>query len=256
MWYIRTSGQHLPILSRNCLSECLRHEPCPACVQRGADRAGDNLAVYPDHKWCFSCGYWEGQKREFHSVEKQQPKQNANDLPFDFSPNIRRDALAWIKQYGITDEELKRNNVGWSQSKEQLIFPVILEGQLLMWQGRYFGANPEYPKYNTRGARDVYHILGTGEPITIVEDFVSCVKVSRQTSAMPLWGSEVSTRQARHLARYFDRMAIWLDPDKKKESLKFSNRCLLFFKEVRIISSDKDPKYYTDGEIREFIRGH
>jgi twinkle protein len=45
------------------MSVCTHHEPCPQCRGQGRDRKGDNLAVYDDgHKYCFACGYWEGDK--------------------------------------------------------------------------------------------------------------------------------------------------------------------------------------------------
>ena len=45
------------------MSVCTHHEPCPQCRGQGRDTKGDNLAVYDDgHKYCFACGYWEGDK--------------------------------------------------------------------------------------------------------------------------------------------------------------------------------------------------
>ena len=35
---------------------------CPRCVQNGADRSGDNLAVYDDHGYCFTCKYYRSSK--------------------------------------------------------------------------------------------------------------------------------------------------------------------------------------------------
>ena len=35
---------------------------CPRCVQNGADRSGDNLAVYDDHVYCFKCKYYRSSK--------------------------------------------------------------------------------------------------------------------------------------------------------------------------------------------------
>lgn len=38
-----------------------QNKPCPACRKRGEDKAGDNLAVHPQHGYskCFKCGYFE-----------------------------------------------------------------------------------------------------------------------------------------------------------------------------------------------------
>lgn len=241
------------------MSECLKHEPCPRCRDRGSDRSGNNLGVYSDHLYCFSCGYWKSTKSGFQTLEsvQKEEKQNASDsLPNDFSINIRVDALAWIKQYGITQKELDKNHIGWSDEKEFLIFPVLdMEGGLIMWQGRYFGTNQKFPKYITKGyKRDVYHVLGSGNPCVLVEDLISAIKVSRVTSAMPLWGSSILSKQCFILSRRFESLTIWLDPDKYNEAIKFSNRAGLFFNEVHVVLSEKDPKEHSDEEIKAYLR--
>ena len=40
------------------MSHFLYNERCPRCSENGADKSGNNLAVYSDtHKYCFACGY-------------------------------------------------------------------------------------------------------------------------------------------------------------------------------------------------------
>lgn len=41
------------------MNKLLGREPCPSCRSRGEDTTGDNLAVYEDGKYCFSCKYNE-----------------------------------------------------------------------------------------------------------------------------------------------------------------------------------------------------
>lgn len=241
------------------MSELLYHTQCPQCVSRGSDRSQDNLGVYSDHKWCFSCGYYEGEKQEFYKPEQvmETKQHDVNSLPIDFDlSNIRLDALTWLKSYGITNAEITANYIGWSKSKEFLIFPVYGEdGWLVMWQGRYFG-HQNFPKYHTKGSKDVFHVLGMEHSsiVVLVEDIVSAIKVSRVCKCMPLWGSEITRQQGNVLSKDFEQIVLWLDPDKKKECLKFKIWLELFFDKVSIIYSEKDPKYYDDDTIATYVR--
>lgn len=42
----------------------LKTEQCPSCSEKGLDTSQDNLAVYVDGKYCFSCGYTEKKAEE------------------------------------------------------------------------------------------------------------------------------------------------------------------------------------------------
>lgn len=243
------------------MSIFVKREPCPGCRAEGWDRKGDNLGVWTDHKYCFSCGYYERispiealkqtRDREFHNVELK-----ATQLPQDTVVCLRQDAMAWIKQYGITSEEITDNNICWSESKELLIFPFY-DGKeaLLAWQGRYFGSNPKYPKYVTYGVRqEVLRYIGCfSDPVVLVEDVVSAIKVGRVKTAFPLLSSDANKYQLYRIHRQFDNIVIWLDPDKKAHSIKLGQRAESFFKSVRIVFSDKDPKDYSTKEIESFL---
>lgn len=247
----------------------IRHEQCPQCAERGQDNACDNLGIHEDgHKYCFSCGFYQPKQgvsladlaREFHTVESQQKEKNdSNSLPFDTHPFIPQKALTWLKKYGITNEEIEENQISFSPSRELLVFPIGSKGQHMeAWQGRYFGSNPEHPKYLTKGYKsNIMHVVNAGETSTVilVEDLISAIKVGRQYAAMPLFGSDITKTQLFRLSRYYENIAIWLDPDKYQHAIKLGQRAELFFKEVHVVFSEKDPKDFSDEEIKGFISG-
>lgn len=247
----------------------IRHEQCPQCAERGQDNSQDNLGIHEDgHKYCFSCGYYESKKgvsiddltRQFHSTELQQEerKNDSNSLPADISPLISQKALTWLKKYGITNWEIEENQISFSPSRELLIFPIGSKGQHMeAWQGRYFGSNTEHPKYRTKGYKsNVMHIVNPeSTTVVLVEDIISAIKVGRQFSAMPLFGSDITKTQLFRLSRYYENICIWLDPDKYQHAIKLGQRAELFFKEVHVVFSEKDPKDFTDEEIKGFISG-
>ena len=247
------------------MSNYVRHEPCPDCRKRNQDRSGDNLGVYTDHKHCFSCGYYEPVgtlnldrlQSQFHRLELDNKKKNdRSNLPDDCNFHLRSDAEAWLKKYGLNDREIQDHKVMWSPRKELLIFPIFIDGVMQMWQGRYFGQNPDYPKYNTQGfpkGGGVYYIVGEGERLVLVEDMVSAIKVGRHMAAMPLFTNNLNMKQAVHLSRYYDNVVIWLDPNMREHSLKLARRLDQIIPKVGIVYSDHDPKAHSDKEIQEYV---
>jgi len=137
-----------------------------------------------------------------------------------------------------------------------LVMPIFDTYQnLLMWQARYFGSERRCPKYWTKGNRGCFHILGNESPtITLVEDLVSAVKVSRHGTCMPIFGSEISNEVATVLSSRFLNLNIWLDKDK----LDYANgRCRslqLLFDRVRVINTEVDPKETSDSDIRSILQ--
>jgi len=174
-------------VSRN--SEFIRHKPCPNCGSK------DNLAEYTDHEYCFGCGYTVKGK----SVRTQQVKRTTSSiaLPDDSDPYIPMHALEWLKQYEITQNEIKQNRLLYSEYRSLLVFPYFGEydNQLLGWQGRYFGDNPKHPKWFTKGnVKDFIHPIGLDKSkqagtMVYVEDIVSAIKVGRVYGCVPVFGS-------------------------------------------------------------------
>ena len=249
------------------MSTFLRHEACPNC------KSSDALAVFDDgHKWCFSCNHYEPGEQSISDVRKRfddrNPQANDTFLPADFDFNIPQEGIDWLRKYGMLHKEIINNRFGWSQDgiilknkniriAPMLVFPIYDEvGHLLMWQGRNFGK--EGPKYITRGAKDVLHILGQhieSDTIVLTEDLLSAIKVSRIAPAMPLWGSFMSLELARRLSSRFSKAVLWLDKDKAQEAAKqAANASHIFEKGCSSIRTERDPKEYLTIQIEEYLK--
>lgn len=244
--------------------QLLRKTACPQCRQRNADTRGDNLAIYEDHAWCYACGYFEVPNNSLSLcrvtdafLEKQ--KQNGIiSLPFDCSFSIAEIARSWLNSYGITDKEIEEHHILWSKSLERLIFPVFdrHSGSLLFWQGRLFSTTKQGAKQYTQGSTEsVFHIVppDSNDPLCVVEDIISCIKVSRVTPCMPLWGSNLSSQRIVRLARITNNLIIWLDKDKQGYATRRSITARPFFDSVRVISTEYDPKVYATDEITSIL---
>ena len=68
---------------------------------------------------------------------------------------------------------------------------------------------------------------------------------------MAVLGSVITLDTLSRLRRYYEDLIIWLDPDKQKEMIKFSQLAQLLGFKVKTIFSDKDPKEHTDDYIMQ-----
>lgn len=243
------------------------HEACPRCQAKGQDLKGDNLGVWADgHKYCFKCNYYAQDKgnlnvsmlaQKLQSEKQEQEKDSSNavsiSLPSDYSINLPAEAVRWLDQYDITKQEMHRNRIGWSKSRDTLVFPVFASGELIFAQERFF-SHPKM-RYKTHGAtEDTFHFMGPRtNNLVLVEDLVSAIKVSRQFQAMPLWGSSISQDRILRLARFFDHITVWLDNDKASYAIRRAAHMKPYFTKVSTVVTEYDPKAYTNEEIKEFL---
>lgn len=237
-------------------------EPCPTCRAKGADRSGDNFIKYSDgHYWCFSCskGQWPN-GREFKPQVEREVKRIA--LPDDCIDNIPWEPATWLSSYDITREEVKRNFITWSPSRQLLIFPFYgnATDDLMGWQGRYFGYNPKHSRYHTEGQVDDifwYQNLPAAEKhgIIVVEDCVSAIKVGRYATACPLLGSTLSIKKRTHFKFVSDKLTFWLDYDKADAAYRYAQQCQILGYKTRVVVTHQDPKEIFDDDMEEILSG-
>lgn len=225
---------------------------CPECTLKGKDRSGDNLAVYSDgHSFCFGCGWHSGSDRISKIRIKEKKTEHLVYLPEDSTTDFPSVALSWIEQYELGRNDLLSHHVVWSEERKRLIFPVFGSEGLLAWQGRSF--NPKERKWDTRGdLKTIFHILGKGDSIVLVEDIVSAIKLSRITRAMPLFGNNVGTERFKRLkllCKEKEAVYIWLDPDMRTKSVVEARRGIMCGLNVHPIFSEHDPKEHSYDEI-------
>lgn len=166
-------------------------------------------------------------------------------LPSDFKTVLPDSAKRWLMKYDITNEEMKQFKLGYSPSMNRLILPVFNElGNCVFWQGRHLGDysknDPKYLSVQAKGQDKTFEIQN-GNSVTIVEDIVSAIKVSRYGSAIALLGSYIPDSVMERLKKY-NTVNIWLDADKYKEAVGYSKRLREFGHNVTTIYTEKDPK--------------
>ena len=233
------------------MSRCIKHGPCPKCRELGNDNRGDNLAIYDDGgAHCFACGYHSYPNINYRLQPKVHAKPNTNLLPFDFTREIPTRAWEWLLQYGLPYSYWKAH-CGYSPKEERLVFCV---GEPLQFSiGRYVGTSGDKPKkwYVWGDCHKHCEVIGTGEKVILVEDLISAHKVAQVTQAIPLFGTKIHKPHLYYLLNTDQDIILWLDKDQEFNSRKTAIRLQsLINKEVKVITTDKDPKCLSLDKIQ------
>lgn len=141
-----------------------------------------------------------------------------------------------------------------------MILPVYEKGKLVYWQGRYVGDYKKdkvdkYRNQKSAGRKDIYfrNLKPHTPDIILVEDIISAIVVGRVTSSIALLYAYLPFDLISALAKQYDRIWIWLDPDKAMYTAKAFRRARALGLPVSRIYTGKDPKYYGEEDIARKI---
>jgi len=203
--------------------------------------------------------------------ERQEARQELSagpiSLPSDFTLDIPSDALVWLLRCGIGAEQARRNGFGYSPRSGRVILPVFLNNELIAFTARAVGN--ERPKYIARH-KEGYNgscflalepdlpdpVLGYD--LVIVEDIASAARVGRLARTLSLLGTAAKPDEVWSMAGLCDNptIAVWLDGDRagRMGADKLARGLGLQGARVVRINTPKDPKKYSNREIREILR--
>lgn len=234
----------------------IRKERCPECAKLGGDRSGDNLAIYSDQSgYCFSCGYsFKG-----NVVKKYQQKQAPSThkevhLPHDITNELPVHAIKWLQQYGFTHNDRITHRVLWSDYHNRIIFPFFDNTGLIAWQGRYLGTENKAKWFSQGYIHDIVVPLNvTNRCAILVESFISAFVISKVHGAIPLFGSQTNAKHLLRLSKLVDKVYVWLDPDKRTESVKINSYASMLGLDTSLIWTDKKPHQMSVEEIKDML---
>lgn len=234
-------------------SHVIEFQECPHCHIQGRNKT---YAVYSDgHTHCFWCK--RGNRAKYQGPQVQSTDQSEEiRLPYDFQKNIPLEAERWLHLYGL---ETGHFPMGWSERKKRLIFPYYKDDKLLGWQGRYFGDLPTEPKwYNSPKLNEIdYELENSGcdrSSVVIVEDIVSAHRVANFSNCVPMFGTNLTGWRLKRLKdKGYKLVTFWLDNDAAPISANSYGLALVMGLNARMIITDKDPKEYSDIDIKTFL---
>ena len=201
-----------------------------------------------------------------NKIYRDRPQQKMKEvrLPQDFSNDIKSfdpKAYAWLLEHDITDDEIIKYNIGYSQYYKRLIFPVYQNDELVYWQGRSMEPkskeNSKWINIKQLGREDIYFVVQkpmSFDKVVLVEDILSAIKVGRVVNTIALLGSYISDDLILFLKT--KEIYIWLDKDKTVAAIKYFMRLRATGIKTHLRVTSRDPKFYLEEEIRRKINGN
>ena len=183
-------------------------------------------------------------------------------LPLDYTKEIPAKGLAYLYVRGVTDADIKKWKIGYSPKYSRVIFPVYEGRNLIFFQGRTIlditRDNPKWMNVYKSGRKDTFFIANQmfSHEVVVVEDIISAIRVSYTADAYAMLSTHVPEDLVLRLSKKYQAILLWLDPDKSKEIVALARRFRAFGINARSILTNKDPKYYTNKQIRRFIDGN
>jgi hypothetical protein len=237
---------------------------------------------------CFRC-----HKSGFYSDTKASPQQvqeitaNATKkkmdnrpevvvLPADFSTTLPPKALVQMYDLGITDDDIKWFDIGWSATRARIIVPVYKysKGQssgewaknLIGVVGRKLKDPPQgdqqnKPKWWSQRQRDIKHPRFIGLPtkiryprqVVIVEDVFSAIRISTTGRLALALLTTYLPYEIYPILKGWD-VKLWLDEDAYTKAVKYQAALGQAGVTAYAIRTVNDPKEYCNADIDFHIK--
>lgn len=245
-------NHHKPKLEINFSQEKKGYNPwhCWACDKKGSriSQIFKKVGTSPDR-------FEELKNLIGNEVEYKKVRNESKlELPKEFKPIIgnndilSRHALVYLKNRGITLEDIEKYNIGYCDSGQYAKMVIIpsydATGNLNFFTGRSFDPNP-YIKYkNPDISRDVVPFelfINWDIPIILCEGPFDAIAIKR--NAIPLLGKNLQQNLLKKIVTStVKKIYIALDSDAMKQALQFTEDFINQGKEVYLIELEgKDP---------------
>ena len=170
---------------------------------------------------------------------------------------------------GVGTFLVEHYRIGWSDKMNRVVIPIwneLHELEAVQSRAVYPDQKPKY--LNKAGRRNHTALFWSddevmideprGDWVVLTEDILSTVRVGRLQPAVASLGTSVNHRAASYIIAAHPSVLIWYDPD--PAGLAGAAKARKVFElqgaDVRIVRADKDPKMYSNEDIKRIIREH
>ncbi len=191
-------------------------------------------------------------------------------LPTDFTTTIPPTEAVWLYKAGVSAALAQHYGFGYSEALRRVILPVYENGELAGFTARStINAKPKYIERMARPSDTIFASdpavalpsteARSGDPrpdVVLTEDILSAVRVGRHVrKAVALLGTSANAAQLLRATEAARTVAVWLDPDRpgKRAATSVVRSLQLYGLQVRRITTARDPKYYSNREIRSIL---
>lgn len=225
--------------------------------------------------WCFRCHVRAWEPHGILSIAQVQERRTAEQelrgavaYPKDFTLDIPQASRLWLQCAGITAATAKHYGIGYSARSNRVIVPAYVDGELVAVLAR--STTGDKPKY-IASMRTNYEIFfsdasligdaGTGvRAACITEDALSAIRVGTTVPSIALLGTATGLHRVAAVNAALQAIEpacvyVWLDPDKagRDASRQLVRALVVMGWKVRQITSERDPKYYANADIRRYL---
>lgn len=258
---------------------------CPQCGEgTNTNAAILNHSARGYSLFCHACGYNPFQDKGIQTLDELKRLKELNEqaeryvdkhvrLPPDHNDDIPLVGRLWLYGGGLSPSIWKEYGFGYSESLQRVILPVYdSTGKLIWYQGRavHVGQRPKY--LNPTVPKDGRMFISSrGTTITdtttviVCEDILSAIRVGKAASVfntltdtfvgVSLLGTKLTTESINALGNA-KRVISWFDADGAGTRARAElYKAVGIFTTVNSIRSDRDPKRYSDQDIRRYIEG-
>lgn len=245
---------------------------CPECgldTNTNAAIINHNLQGYS--LYCNACGYNPfspkgkqtlaelAELRKLNEEAQRHAQSRTIELPEDTTYNLSdfsNEGRHWLFKAGITPRIINKYSIGYSKKLRRVILPVYGNG-LIWFQNRavFEGQKPKYLQPNiAKNAIFNVGLINRNSTVIIVEDILSAIRVTEAGYvAVSILGTKLSDWQI-HRITNAKRVITWLDGDRAgRKGAASIRKTLSMLMEVGNIVTEKDPKCYSDQQIRKII---
>jgi hypothetical protein len=216
--------------------------PCPSCNSR------KGLAIYDDHDYCHACKEVFNKSTKLIDFEEKRVRKPLR-IPTKFSQPAK-EGIKYLNQFQLNFNK----KILWSLEYDRICFRFRNAiGTISMWMRDPVGNQQQ--KWLLAGEPGLFkQINEDNNRVVLVEDVISCIKVGAVENCIALCGTNINSLKAYDLP---ETVILWFDHDKAgfKAVEDFKNKYALRVKNIGVIRTKKDPKYYTLDQIRELLNG-
>ena len=171
-----------------------------------------------------------------------------------------RRAMAYLKNRGITQEDICRYNIGYCEAGEYQYCIVIPsyndEGKLNYFSSRYYYPHKWLKYKNAPFSKDIVgfeSFINYDEPVTLVEGVFDAIAV--RNNAVPLFGTMLSLRLREQLIIHkVQRVNLVLDNDAMREAIRAVKELWKWGIKVHLVKlPEKDPSELGFHGVRSLI---
>lgn len=253
------------------------------CIYRVTPHQNLAFAEYTNGHWCYSCNKGKFSDRSFLG---QETKKITYDESIIFPSNATEDlrefsneTLAWLYNYYVYKDTIRKNHIhyvpysyfrtssGCIYEGESLIFPILIDNEIVAYQQRFF---PDKQFYSKNIQKHVFDCGNHDVPtVVLVEDFISAIRIGEVENCIWLAGTSLSKQTLKYIIKNYTHIKIWLDGDEpgRAAAKTILNQLQIEIKKlhrkysfnytqptmIKDIVTEQDPKSFSRTELERLL---